>query len=105
MPPDACVGAVLDPDEWAYPLWGPKLRHRIEFLPSVAALATAVQQDISYVVVSSGANAPVADQFTRPDGDASRSAAATGRSSSPRIRAPDCETDRPETACSVLTTC
>src|SRR5262249_40843160 len=28
VPSGACVGAVLDPDEWSYPLWGPRLRNR-----------------------------------------------------------------------------
>jgi hypothetical protein len=64
VPATACVGAVLDPDEWSYPLWGPKLEHRLYFLPSLAALATAENENLRYVIVSTGANAPVADQFT-----------------------------------------
>lgn len=64
VPADACVGAVLDPDEWSYPLWGPHLQHKLYFLPSLAALATAVNENLRYVIVSTGANAPIADQFT-----------------------------------------
>jgi hypothetical protein len=64
VPEGACVGAVLDPDEWSYPLWGPKLQNRIFFLPSPKALETAIRHDLGYVVVSTGANAPVAGQFS-----------------------------------------
>ena len=63
VPAGACVGAVLDPDEPSYLLFGPKLRHRVYFLPSLAALQTAVAENLSYVVISTGVNAPVADQF------------------------------------------
>ena len=63
VPATACVGAVLDPDEWSYPLWGPRLQHRILFLPSLTALATAYRENLRYVVVSTGANAPVATYF------------------------------------------
>jgi hypothetical protein len=64
VPETACVGAVLDPDEWSYPLWGPKLRRRVLFLPSLNALETAYRDNVGYVVVSTGVNAPVAKQFT-----------------------------------------
>jgi len=66
VPPRACVGAVLDPDDWAYLLWGPKLERRVSFLPSLAALATAYRDNVAYVVVSNGVNAPVANQFKPP---------------------------------------
>jgi hypothetical protein len=64
VPASACVGAVLDPDEWSYPLWGPHLRHKLYFLPSLTAVATAVSENLRYVIVSTGANAPIADLFT-----------------------------------------
>ena len=35
VPAGSCVGAVLDPDEWSYPLWGPRLQNRV-VLPAVA---------------------------------------------------------------------
>ncbi len=63
VPAGSCVGAVIDPDEWSYLLWGPKLQNRIFFLPSLQALETAVREHLGYVVISTGANAPVADQF------------------------------------------
>jgi hypothetical protein len=64
VPARACVGAVLDPDEWSYLLWGPRLEHRVLFLPSLSALATAYRENVRYVVVSTGVNAPVAKAFT-----------------------------------------
>jgi hypothetical protein len=64
VPAKACVGAVVDPDEWSYLLWGPKLEHRILFLPSLKALETAYRDNLRYVVVSTGINAPIAKQFT-----------------------------------------
>jgi hypothetical protein len=63
VPATACVGAVLDPDEWSYPLWGPRLQHKLFFLPSLAAVSTAVKENLDYVVISSGVNAPVAGVF------------------------------------------
>jgi hypothetical protein len=63
VPADACVGAVLDPDEPAYLLWGGDLRRRVFFLPSLAAVETADRLDLAYVVVSTGVNAPVAGRF------------------------------------------
>jgi hypothetical protein len=64
VPHDACVGAVLDPDEPSYLLWGPRLRRRVVFLPSLDALGTARRSGLRYVVVSTGANAPVAHTFS-----------------------------------------
>ncbi len=63
VPATACVGAVLDPDEWSYPLWGPRLQHRVFFLPSLTAAQTAAKENLRYVIVSTGVNAPVAGQF------------------------------------------
>ncbi|MBV8396957.1 MAG: DUF2029 domain-containing protein [Actinobacteria bacterium] len=67
VPANACVGAVLDPDEWAYLLWGQHLSRRVVFLPSLKALATAYADNLRYVVVSTGINKPVAKQFTQPN--------------------------------------
>jgi hypothetical protein len=63
VPADACVGVVLDPDEPAYLLWGRGLHRRVVFLPSLDALGAAVHNDLGFVVVSTGVNAPVAQQF------------------------------------------
>jgi hypothetical protein len=63
VPDDACVGAVLDPDEPAYLLWGPTLRRRVVFLSSLDALDEAYRNGLRYVVVSTGVNAPVSRAF------------------------------------------
>jgi hypothetical protein len=54
---------VLGPDEPAYLLWGPSLRRHIFFLSSLDALREAYRDGLRYVVVSTGANAPVAKTF------------------------------------------
>ena len=64
VPANACVGAVIDPDEWSYLLWGPKLERRVLFLPSLTALGTAYRYNVPYVVVTTGMNAPILKQFT-----------------------------------------
>ena len=75
VPPRACVGAVLDPDEPAYLLWGPQLRHQ-GVLPALARprSKSAYSRDLEYVVISTGVNAPVSKQFAaaRLDGEAAR---------------------------------
>jgi hypothetical protein len=63
VPVDACVGAVLDPDEPAYLLWGPHLERKVFFLPSLDALGQAYRDGLRYVVVSTGVNAPVSRTF------------------------------------------
>jgi hypothetical protein len=63
VPHDACVGAVLDPDEPAYLLWGPSLQRKVFFLPSLDALGQAYRHGLRYVVVSTGVNAPVSRTF------------------------------------------
>ena len=57
-------GAMHAPEP-AYLLWGPKLRRRVVFLPSLDALGGAARNGLRYVVVSTGVNAPVAQQFAR----------------------------------------
>ena len=54
---------VLDPDEPSYLLWGPDLGRDVVFLPSLTAVQAAIRDDLSYVVVSTGVNAPVAAAF------------------------------------------
>jgi hypothetical protein len=44
-------------------LWAPSLDRRVVFLPSLDAVGGAVRNDLGYVVVSTGVNAPVARQF------------------------------------------
>jgi hypothetical protein len=67
VPARACVGAVLDPDEPAFLLYGPSLSHHVVYLGSLAALQEAYASGLSYVVISTGANAPVAKQFSAAD--------------------------------------
>jgi hypothetical protein len=64
VPAHACVGAVLDPDEPSYLLWGPRLSRRVVFLSSLDAFGRARLRNLGYVVISTGANAPVAKQFS-----------------------------------------
>lgn len=65
VPPGACVGAVLDPDEPSYLLYGPDLRRHVVFLSSLSALQGAYASGLDYVVIDTGPNAPVASQFAR----------------------------------------
>jgi hypothetical protein len=53
----------MDPDDFSYLLWGPRLARRVVFLSSLTALQSAYQHNLAYVVISNGANAPVARQF------------------------------------------
>ncbi|HZO96315.1 MAG TPA: hypothetical protein VFB42_02990 [Gaiellaceae bacterium] len=63
VPPHACVGAVLDPNEPAFVLSGPRLGHRVEYLPVDRALAGAYEHHLSYVVLTRGVNGWAARQF------------------------------------------
>jgi hypothetical protein len=63
VPTRACVGAVLDPNEPAYILSGPRLRHPVYYLPVERALASAYERHLSYVVVTNGVNRWAAKQF------------------------------------------
>jgi hypothetical protein len=63
VPPRACVGAVLAPDEQSYPLYCPKLEHRVSYLPVDDAVFQALRNQLSYVVVGTGPNRFVARDF------------------------------------------
>jgi len=63
VPPHACVGAVLGGDEPAYLLYGPRLEHRVEFLPVADAVHAAVIQGLFYVVITTGTNSWAAGSF------------------------------------------
>jgi Dolichyl-phosphate-mannose-protein mannosyltransferase len=63
VPSHACVGAIVGPDEPSYVLWGPKLPHRVYYLPSIGGLPQAFERGLFYVVISAAANAPSADAF------------------------------------------
>ena len=63
VPADACVGAVLDPDDFSSLLWGTRFSRRVTFLSSTTAPADAARAGLRYVVISNGANAPVGSLF------------------------------------------
>lgn len=54
MPAQACVGAVVGPDEPSYILWGPHLGRHVTFLPAASAVEAAAARALPYVVVSVG---------------------------------------------------
>ena len=63
MPPHACVGGVIDTNQPSYLLYGPHLEHHVDFLAAGDAVEPAVRDGLFYVVISTGADAPVADAF------------------------------------------
>jgi hypothetical protein len=65
VPRRACVGAVLGSNEPAYLLSGPKLEHRVVYLPVNDAIVRAYKNLLSYVVISTGPDKWAARQFRR----------------------------------------
>jgi hypothetical protein len=65
VPPHACVGAVLGLDEPAYLLYGPGLRHHVEYLPVTDSVHQALLNALFYVVISTGENRSAAADFRR----------------------------------------
>jgi hypothetical protein len=65
VPAHACVGAVLDSNEPAYFLAGPRLEHRVVYLPVAQALPEAYRHLLSYVVITNGTNGWAAGTFRR----------------------------------------
>jgi hypothetical protein len=63
VPPRACVGAVMDGEEPTYLFWGAELDRRISYLPVHGAVNEALRRGLFYVVISSGPNGWVADEF------------------------------------------
>jgi hypothetical protein len=63
LPTDACVGAVLGPDEPGHLLWGPALDRRIVFLSVEGAFGAARSRGLVYVVISGGSNRWAADDL------------------------------------------
>ncbi|MEI8104291.1 MAG: glycosyltransferase 87 family protein [Actinomycetes bacterium] len=62
VPPKACVGTVLGPNEATYLLYGPHLEHRIIYLPTTVSLTDVLNRGLFYVVVSHHYDS-VLDQF------------------------------------------
>jgi hypothetical protein len=63
VPSHACVGAILGADEPAYVLYGPRLGHRVEFLPVANAVHEAVIRGLFYVVITTGTDGWAAGSF------------------------------------------
>jgi hypothetical protein len=63
VPPRACVGAIVGGDEPSYVLYGPRLQHKVYYLPSIGALPPAYRLGLFYVVVSVASDAPSAEEF------------------------------------------
>jgi hypothetical protein len=65
VPGRACLGVVVEPDQPSYLLYGPRLSHRVEYLPTTDALIWAYRHRLSYAVVTTYPDlAPTAKQFT-----------------------------------------
>ena len=55
---DARLGTVLGPDDWVYPLYGPKLERRLVPLREVGLLETAEREDVDWIVLNANARRP-----------------------------------------------
>ena len=51
LPPHACVGAVLGPDDPSYLLFGPRLSRKVSFLPVAGAVSAARRAGLAAVVI------------------------------------------------------
>jgi len=65
VPPRACLGAVVGPDEPAYLLFGAHLQHHVDYLPGTGTLPAAYKATLSYVVVSPAAASTAVADFRR----------------------------------------
>jgi len=63
VPPRACVGAVLGPNEPSYLLYGPRREHRVVYLSVDDAVLPALRSGLFYVVISTGEDSWVAGRF------------------------------------------
>ncbi len=64
VPAKACVGALLQPNEPSYLLYGPKLAHHVVYLPVDDALPAVLANGLYYVVISRVLGRPAATVFT-----------------------------------------
>jgi Glycosyltransferase family 87 len=65
LPAGVCIGSVSAPWEPTYLLYGPRLQHRVFFLPPGDPLTDAIRHNLGYVAISAGTYASAADAFTR----------------------------------------
>jgi hypothetical protein len=63
LPPRACIGAAVAPNEPTFLLYGPRFQHRVIFLPVLDVVASAIRNNLFYVVVSAHVDAPNAAAF------------------------------------------
>ena len=56
---------MLGPDEPSFLLYGPRLQHRVSYLPVEDPLLEAYRHSVFYVVISTGVNRKAAKVFTR----------------------------------------
>jgi hypothetical protein len=52
VPPHACVGVAVGDSDPSYLLFGPKLEHRVFYLPAVGIVVPAIHDGVFYVVVN-----------------------------------------------------
>jgi hypothetical protein len=64
VPVHACVGGVLGFNDPSYLLYGPRLEHRVVYLPSVDPLPEVAAAHLAYVVISNWYERPVAATFS-----------------------------------------
>jgi hypothetical protein len=69
VPPRACVGAIVGPEEPSYVLWGPRLGRQVVYLPSVGAVGAATGRDLPYVVLSSSVDPWLGGDFANAGWD------------------------------------
>lgn len=63
VPEHACVGALIGGNEPAYFLAGPRLEHRVVYLPAENTVVGAYRRSIYYAVISPAGNAAVLASF------------------------------------------
>jgi hypothetical protein len=63
VPPDACVGAALDDYDPSYLLFGPRLQHRVVYLPTTDPVPAAVASHVGFVVINAPNFGSLGDQF------------------------------------------
>jgi hypothetical protein len=63
VPPKACVGAALGNWEPSYLLFGPRLQHRVSYLPADGAVPAAFANGLFYVVINPNVESGVPDAF------------------------------------------
>lgn len=58
VPPRKTLGFILGPDDWDYPLYGPRLTRRLVPVPGVDTLAWAERNHVHWILLGTGAPDP-----------------------------------------------